>query len=361
MDVAFGIIIPVYNRVDSLNRLLQTLQKATFKEKCDLVFSIEKNTRNEVLSLIKAFNWTQGSLRFEQNKYQKGPDGNNINCFELGSKYEYFCILEDDVIVHPQFFEYVLDCTKFYQKAADIAGFSLYRYYLDEQKGIPHVVLYNSSFTFFLQKPCSRGAFYTGVQASRFLDYYTHEYTPSTKHMPEKVLGWGNENWERIFQQYLLETSMTIVYPFFSFATMYGEIGVHVKYSHNLLSYQSVLIGRYDQTKLVFSSLKSGVHYNQFFKLDESKYNYADFKDKSDLGLLPQESSRVTFNGIQLSEEQVRTLSLASKYRNSRVGWFDVVHTMSYRELFILFLKKLKRSFISLYTISRSHFEKGWK
>lgn len=363
MTSSFSLVLPVFKRIDSLTRLLSSINFSSIPVSCDLIFSIDQKATQNVIEYIKDVEWSKGKKKLFHCK-NSGLNNNIINCYKLGSLYDYFFLLEDDTFVHPQFFQYALDSINEYQKNKSIAGYSLYRYQLNTITQTPHYLFYDCSFTFFLQKPCPWGSFYSKSQALDYIDYVENQYKPkSNNNLPTNVLSWGDDAWERIFYQFLLETGKTFVYPLYSFSTVYAEVGTHFKLKDLLLRNQSCLIGEYKSENVYFAKYEDCINVfdiwfqNTRIKSETSPNNTQDRFNK-DLGIIPREANTLLFKNLEIDDWQKNQLNKLSNIYWTRVGMFDVALAISYKEILLVLIRKLKRNFIALYTTFRNRFEK---
>ena len=57
------IVVPVFNRAESLKRLLTSLSQAAYSTKVDLVISIDGGGSSDVIDLANGFEWGFGEKR----------------------------------------------------------------------------------------------------------------------------------------------------------------------------------------------------------------------------------------------------------------------------------------------------------
>ena len=95
-----GIVIPCYNRVDSLNRLLVSLEGANYLgEEVDLIFSIDYSGINNIRYLAESFQWEFGSKKIILHPSNIGLKQNILSCGDLVDEYDAEIVLEEDLSV----------------------------------------------------------------------------------------------------------------------------------------------------------------------------------------------------------------------------------------------------------------------
>ena len=100
-----GVVIPCYNRVDSLNRLLVSLKDANYLgDDVDLIFSIDYSGINSVQVLAESFQWEFGIKKLILHSNNLGLKQNILSCGDLVDEYDAVIILEDDLYVAKDFY-----------------------------------------------------------------------------------------------------------------------------------------------------------------------------------------------------------------------------------------------------------------
>jgi len=262
MKSEFAVVILIYKRQESLKRLLDSLSKSIFSTSCDLVFSCEKGVHPEVELMAKKFDWTHGNKELIYAEEKLGVDDHTLKYFQIATCYEFSVLLEDDGFLHPDFFQYSLAVHDFYKSDIEIASYSLYRYHKNYILHTPFHVLEDDSDVFFMQKPSTHGAVFTGLQAQRFLDSLLQNH--SAINIPRYIVEWGANNWEFKFSKYLLSENKYVIYPKRSFSSKFGELGVHIKKKYDYHSFHSILsteLGEFRFRKFQNSVLKYDAWY----------------------------------------------------------------------------------------------------
>jgi len=91
----FSIIIPVYNRPDEVNELLESLLKSTYKEDYEIVIVEDGSTVSSEEVVAKFSNKLNINYYFKENS---GP-GDSRNYGMIKAKGDYFIIFDSDCII----------------------------------------------------------------------------------------------------------------------------------------------------------------------------------------------------------------------------------------------------------------------
>ncbi len=105
MQLSISFIVPVYNRPDEIDELLQSLQKQTTKEPFEVVIVEDGSTLKSDDIVNKYQTKLDISYYFKPNS---GP-GDSRNFGMKKAKGNYFIILDSDCIIPPQYLEVVLN------------------------------------------------------------------------------------------------------------------------------------------------------------------------------------------------------------------------------------------------------------
>lgn len=222
-----AIVLPCYNRTETLKILLHSLLQVKYELPVDLVFSIDNSGSNDVLNLAKGFQWEQGEKVIIHHKENIGLRRNIISCGDLTSQYDAVIILEDDLLVSPCFFEYAYAACRFYLNDERIAGISLYSYRLCESLREFNPLTFGYD-TYFMQWTSSWGQMWTKAQWGAFKEWYDeHGENISNIPIPEYVKSWSH-SWKKYHIAYLTDTNKYFVYPTASFTSIQPTLGVHV-------------------------------------------------------------------------------------------------------------------------------------
>lgn len=282
-DCKIAIVIPCYNRVDALLRLLNSLSNAYYdSSSVDLIFSIDYSGKDDVFNVAEQYVWVYGNKRIVKKTKNVGLRNNIISCGDFTSQYDAIILLEDDLIVAKDFYLYAKAVTFFYNKNEAIAGISLYKYEYSEF-GQHRIYIKETEFdTYFVQWPSSRGQIWTRMQWVAFRKWYdghSHKSCIEKANIPNMAKLW-TRSWKKYYAAYLVETNKYFVYPNVSYSNVLPTIGEH--YTDNInLDAVSLYQGHHDVYR--FMPFENGLFYDAFFeykdiriKLSNGEFVYAD-------------------------------------------------------------------------------------
>jgi len=221
------IVVVAFNRVNSLQRILNSLAESLCPAGTKLIISIDNNGQNEnVVTLAKEFDWQMGAKEVIYQDEHLGLRNHIIKCGDLTYDYGSVIILEDDLVVSPYFYKYAQEALTFYKDAEEIGGISLYNLTYTEASKQPFVPLKDDSDVYFKQVPSSLGQAWSKVQWDAFKKWYkTDPDVKSIKGIPVKVKNWPPSSWKKFYYAYLVERDKYFVFPQNSFTTNFNDLG----------------------------------------------------------------------------------------------------------------------------------------
>lgn len=125
-----AIVVVSYNRPYSLKRLLKSLEAAIYPSAdIPLIISIDRGANNmNVFAVAQSFNWGHGDKIVKYQNENLGLRRHIIKCASLSYDYESVIILEDDIFVSVEFYNYTIQAMSFAKNLAYIGGISLYNH-----------------------------------------------------------------------------------------------------------------------------------------------------------------------------------------------------------------------------------------
>jgi hypothetical protein len=281
-----AIVVVAFNRPDSLERLLKSIGNALFDHSRDipLIISIDRGNSEEVLDVAKEFTWPHGTKDILYQSEHLGLKDHILQCGDLTYKYGSIIVLEDDLVVSPEFYNYALSCIKFFSSDEHIAGISLYSYNYSETARLPFYPVDDDFDNFFMQVPSSWGQAWTAEQWKKFRDYDQSKLDIAENDtLPVAVKHWSHHSWKKQFYKYLSIESKFFVYPRKSFTTNFADKGSNSSSSQNL--YQVPLKTKSSGHFNFVAFDQSASTYDSFFELIINKNNLHLFPEFIDLGV----------------------------------------------------------------------------
>ena len=257
------IVIPAFNRANSLKRLLTSLSRAVYHTKVDLVISIDGGGPQDVVDVANSFVWTFGEKNVLLHDQNLGLRAHIISLGDLTYKYGAIILLEDDLVVSHWFYEYSLAAERYYENEDAVGGISLYAYRNNENADCaPFIPQYNGYDTYFMQVPSSWGQLWTKKQWDGFKKFYDNNPTiGNNNRIPENVKEWADSSWKKFYHLYLAEKKKYFVTPYFSYTTNCGDEGTHLQKKTSLwqaqLSYgipESFKFPKFEENGLKYDS-----------------------------------------------------------------------------------------------------------
>ena len=226
-----AIVAVGYNRPDCMKRLVESINAASYPdEEVTLIVSIDQSDRSdEVEAAAKGAGWNHGPLVVRRFEERQGLRKHILGCGDLSQEYGAVIILEDDLIVSPAYYSYVLQCLEKYRDNEHIAGISLYSHAWNGYADVEFLPVNNGYDAYYGQFSITWGECWTDTQWQRFRAWYA-EHEDRLEHyssIPKDIEYWGSQSWGKYFAYYIVETNRYYVIPYVSLSTNYSEVGEH--------------------------------------------------------------------------------------------------------------------------------------
>lgn len=307
-----AIVVVGYNRPKSMSRLLNSLNLASYLDyMVDLVISIDYSGDNSVSVVADEFAWKNGEKMVIKHKTNLGLFRHILLCGDLTQKYENVIILEDDLIVSPEFFKFSLSAIKYFSDDSRIAGISLYSHSFNFQTNRHFVPVDDGYDNFFIQMSQSWGQIWSKTKWNEFKLWLSTEKENKKLDikMPNSILHWPNSSWMKLHNRFLVDKNYYFVYPRVSLTTNFSEVGTHRSVSSTCY-----------QVPLQISKSNA---YN-FVKLDHSESVYDIFFENQKLHFKISDCIKINENDeltVNLfgEKKEIGKYELTSLKKNSRV------------------------------------------
>jgi len=226
-----AIVVAAFARPQSLRRILDSLAESHVPAGTPLVISIDysKDAAETVRREAENFSWPQGEKRILLHPAHLGLRRHILSCGDLSKDYGSIILLEDDLYVSPEFYNYTLAALKTFKDDPRIAGISLYNHRFNETASVPFCPIEDGFDSYFVQMASSWGQCWTSEQWSIFRRWHDENYQDQfdAVHLPKNVLTWPETSWKRYFIIFLVTTGRYFVYPRASLTTNFGDPGSH--------------------------------------------------------------------------------------------------------------------------------------
>lgn len=225
------IVIPAYNRPRALQRLLKSLGRAQYADKVRLVIAIDAGGERAagVKRAAANFQWRHGQKLIITHERPLGLIGNVFFCGDLSLQFGPIVLLEDDLVVSPQYHAFARQALDQFAADERIGGVSLNALWFNGYKRWPFVPYLDDSDLFFLQVAWYQGQVYSQEQWKRFAEWRLQEVSAvaGDVEMHPSFRSFPTTDWFPLKTRYLVETSQTYVYPRQSLSTNFGDRGTH--------------------------------------------------------------------------------------------------------------------------------------
>ncbi|QDO93682.1 glycosyltransferase family 2 protein [Formosa sediminum] len=303
MNRNIAIVVVAYNRASSLNRVLSSLNNGNYLDidTVDLIISCDFSGEDACSVLAKEFIWEFGNKKVIVHNENLGLRKHILFCGDLVSDYDGLVMLEDDLYVCPNFYNYIYQADTYFKNNKKIAQISLYTNEIEEFSYSRFMPLNQEADNFFMQVPSSWGQYWTKEQWFNFKEAYMSgelEITQSSL-LPDWVINhWPESSWKKYFYNYIIKNDLYVVYPYKSLSTNFGDAGTHHKNQHS-----------HNQSVLDYS-----ISNFKFLDIEESKVIY-DYNYELHKNLLNQFFEKDSFYDVEFDLNGMKDLSkISTKY-----------------------------------------------
>lgn len=221
-----------YNRPDALRRLLACVENAAYPAGADvsLIVSIDKSPNQaEVRAAAEAVPWTHGTRTFRCFPERQGLRSHILQCGDLSADYGAVVVLEDDLLVAPDYYGYLLQALGRYPDDPRLAGFALYSHAWNGYADVPFQPAHSGADAYFGQYSITWGQCWTARQWQAFRAWYAAHpaLDPADTRMPADIPRWPDTSWGKYFVFYILDTDRYYLVPYVSLSTNCEEAGQH--------------------------------------------------------------------------------------------------------------------------------------
>ena len=288
-----AIVAVGYNRKESISRLLASLNNGNYLgESITLVISIDKSNTSVVETFADSFEWKHGEKIVDKHEKNLGLREHMLSLTKWFDLFDVLIVLEDDIIVAPTFYSFVVQTTQKYFNDENIAGISLYSFFVNYQNSELFVPYKNEYDTYFMNCAMSWGQVWMKKQWLSFVDWYKeHLDFVNLDHLPKAICEWPKSSWLKYHTRYCIEQNKFFVYPYYGYSTNCGAVGTHNKKTDS--SYQVPMqMGNIKTLKLPDFG-DEAVYYDGFFE-NTALYSH--------LGYSPQDCC-IDLNGCKCNRE----------------------------------------------------------
>jgi hypothetical protein len=261
-----AIVCIAYNREKSLARLLNSISKAYVEDETTLIISIDKSNNPLVKTVADEFQWSHGEKRIIAHPDNLGLRKHILGCGQLLDEFDAIIMLEDDLVVSPNFYSYSKSAVSKYCSDDRIAGISLYSFHVNQLTTTPFFPEVTEKTNYFMTYGPSWGQVWMKKQWKVFYDWYKKndaEFSDAP-HLPTFICHWGAKSWLKYHIKYAIENNKYFVYPYVAYSTTCGDAGEHTVVNS---SYCQVCLQNGKKLKYDFADFNDdAVKYDAFFE-----------------------------------------------------------------------------------------------
>jgi hypothetical protein len=229
------IVIIAFNRPDSLSRILKSISEANYSnESVDLIISIDKADNNQdVLDVANNFNWSNGTKKVRYQPENLGLRKHILKSMSYAIEYGSMIMLEDDLFVAPDYYNYARQALAFSTENDKIAGISLYNHQFNVHKQENFTAIEDGYDNWYFQFASSWGQAWDAKQIQSFLEWYNQKQDiDETIGLPAYVRNWPEKSWLKHFIAYTIIKNKFFLYPKISLTTNFGDEGANMDVSN---------------------------------------------------------------------------------------------------------------------------------
>jgi len=266
MENSIAIIAVAYNRKDSLQRLLNSLESAYYAdEHPTLIISIDKSDTDIVERYADSYVWPYGQKIVKKHQNNLGLRNHMISLGQWFDVYDTLIVLEDDIVVSTSFYLYTRQTSDKYYNNDKIAGISLYAFEMNYHTCTPFIPIKDQYDIYFMNTAMSWGEVWMKSQWLQFYDWYlTHQDFTCQPYLPESICKW-EKSWLKYHTRYCIESDLYFVYPYTSLSSNCGDVGTHNNNNTNN-EYQVSLQQGVKLSYFLPDTLAEATRYDGFFE-----------------------------------------------------------------------------------------------
>lgn len=227
------IVLIAYNRPDALQRLLGTIEGASYGDQKDilLIISVDGGGSEEVLRIADGFDWKHGEKKVVRHEQNLGLKRHVLECGDYAGVYGSILMLEDDLAVSGEFYTYAVKALEFASGREGIGGISLYNHLLNVHVREPFYAIDDGYDNYYMQFASSWGQLYSKEMWEGFRKWLSENDGKDLAGdaMPANVSSWSESSWLKYNIRYLIEKDLYFLYPRISLTTNFMEEGSHAK------------------------------------------------------------------------------------------------------------------------------------
>ena len=227
-----AIVVVGYNRINSIKRLLASLEKAYYPDyDIPLVISIDASGNDLLYRYVQNYEWKFGTKYVLIRSERLGLKNHIFACGDLTQYFKAIILLEDDLYVSQYFYEYTSVTLDYYKDEKEVACIGLYSYTSNVYSVLPFIPYQGEYDVYGIQATITWGECWNTRMWSDFKNWMKQnpEIDWDNLDIPNNVKNF-NRAWSKYFTAYLSVTSRFVIAPYKSYTTNFSEAGEHRNY-----------------------------------------------------------------------------------------------------------------------------------
>lgn len=258
-----AIVIVGYNRLDSIKRLLSSLEQAIYPTNdVPLVVSIDASGNEQLYDYVRNYKWKFGETFIIIHEKRLGLREHIFSCGDLTNYFKGIILLEDDLFVSKYFYYYTTNALDYYAYDQSVACIGLYSYQSNIYSALPFQPYQGEYDVWATQATVTWGQCWNQRMWSGFrlwleenpnIDWESLDISQSIKNFKRA--------WSKFFSAYLWVNNLFVVVPYKSYTTNFSEQGEHNSVSMPVA--QVPIVNR--KESFVFAPMDELVKYDSYF------------------------------------------------------------------------------------------------
>ena len=225
----YAIVSVGYNRIKSQKRQLEAIKRADYTryESVPLVISIDCSGDEELYNYARDFEWPHGEKYVIIREKRMGLKEHILACGDLTSYFKGIILLEDDIYVSKDFYNYTIQMEATYGDCPKVASISLYSNEMNGYCWLPLNRLHNEADVFADQAVSTWGEAWNSRMWSEFREWLAKTDIPwETIDMPHQIKEW-TKAWSKYYDAYMVMEDKYSIFPYTSLTTNFSDAGEH--------------------------------------------------------------------------------------------------------------------------------------
>ena len=262
-----AIVVAGYSRPACVHRLLNSVCDAYYPiNDITLIISLDYSNRSEEnVEISEKCAWRYGEKKIIRHNKRKGLKEHILSCGDMSEEYGAVIVLEDDLLVSPDYYSYVLQMLDYYKNDDRICGISLYSHDWNGYGNYQFMPQRNEYDVFIGQIGISWGQCWTQKQWRSFKSFYNNNKDKAIfdEKLPWTINLWGEQSWAKYFYDYMVNEDKYYVIPYISLSTNFSDEGEHNSKVSNTFQ---VMIMEARGKKYYAPTFEQAIKYDMFFE-----------------------------------------------------------------------------------------------